>query len=131
MKKDETCQSKHPASSIRAKHSQNHCPRLRPLHKQLLLILSFVLIAFEGIAQDTIFPWDCPRYITKGRPTEGYNYDYRFGNTTRWPGVPQIIGHSLYAPEATVYGLAVSIEHTGWACSTDHDQMNHIDNWAQ
>ncbi len=98
------------------------------MKRQLLLILSLVLIASEGIAQDTIFPWDCPRYLTIGRPPiEGRWGNNMFGHSSNGalPG-PQIIGHSFYAPGATVYGLAVSIEHTGWACYTDNDQRHHV-----
>ena len=85
-------------------------------------------VASEGIAQDTIFPWDCPRYLTKGRPTEGHiNYYPTFGHRTATGSqLPQIFGYSFYAPGATVYGLAVSIERTGWVCSTGEDQMNHV-----
>jgi len=98
----------------------------------LILLLAMVLAASVGKAQDTLVPWNTPRYITNDIPPNAKNVlAHPCGNILSGEGLAtftpkkSILGYGYYAPGTWVYGIAAGLNQYNSRCIA-HETIDTI-----
>ena len=89
--------------------------------KRIAILLVFLSVLYAGYAQDTVIPWESPRYLAI--TPEGDGWGPHAG--PQWTGGMDysILGYGFYAPYETLYGIAIPLASAGWDCPNHRTEI--------